>query len=845
MLEAPAVGTEPEGVVAAADARFRLHDAIGHVLAALAADRPLVVVLDDLHWADEQSLAALAFLAKAVAGDRVLLVGAYRDTEAPSALLAIAGECEHIPLTGLGLDQAQAMVAALPGTTPPSELTTEVWRRSGGNPFFMRELTRLIQAQGGGQLPGHLPGGVIETVRRRLARLPSECARLLEWAAVAGRDIDVRLLVDSGGAADGATALDLLSHARRAGIVTPDDPPKFTHDLFRDAILEGQAANAGAAINLAIGQALRSRSGPGNAARIAAHLLSAGPQAREQAADYSIQAAREATTRLGHDDACAHYERALGLLDDHDPMRVGLLLELAAAQDRNGSAEKARARYRDAADAARKAGDAVPLARAALGMQALGARSGAQSAEVLDLLVEADHLLDGGPAQAPTDGTAGDRRALHSRVLAAITRVLRHGSGAGSGLELLATANRAVELAALSDDAAALAGAKLALHDARWIPGSAAVRLPIAGEMLAAALRAHDAELVALAHQLRAAALLELGDPAGRDELFTYITLAEDLGNARGRWGALTRRATYAAIAGRAEEAARFADEAMELGTAIGEPDAVGCFCTLRWSLVALGVDESIIEMDGADPLWPLFPILMAWPYAVRGDLDRARALLGEFSVLDITPWTGFESLAAASVVFAAVGSEEQRRWTYEHLLPFAGAHVVVGGCASYHASIDHHLGSLAASLGERTAAEVHLRNAVAMERRLGAAGWARVSQRALDRLLEIEVLSDNEFRLVDGRWMLGYAGRTAQLPDAKGLHDLAVILAANGGDVHVRDLLGPEIAPAIAGTGADPVLDERAKAAYRGRLAILGRADRGSPGPRAHRSCRTSRRRA
>ena len=178
--------------------------------------------------------------------------------------------------------------------------------------------------------------------------------------------------------------------------------------------------------------------------------------------------------------------------------------------------------------------------------------------------------------------------------------------------------------------------------------------------------------------------------------------------------------------------------EAMELGTAIGEPDAVGCFCTLRWSLVALGVDESIIEMDGADPLWPLFPILMAWPYAVRGDLDRARALLGEFSVLDITPWTGFESLAAAAVVFAAVGSEEQRRWTYEHLLPFAGAHVVVGGCASYHASVDHHLGSLAASLGERAAAEVHLRNAVAMERRLGAAGWARVSQRALDRLLEI-----------------------------------------------------------------------------------------------------------
>ncbi len=822
LLETSDGTTEPGGVLAAADARFRLHDAIGRVLTALAADGPVVVVLDDLHWADEQSLAALAFLAKAMAGDGVLMVGAYRDNEAPSALLALTTQSHHLPLTGLSLAQAQAMVAALPGTPPPPELTADVWRRSGGNPFFLRELTRLIQAQGGAQLPGHLPTGVIETVRRRLARLPSECAHLLEWAAVAGRDIDIPLLVESGAAADEGSAIDLLSRARRAGIVSPDDPPRFTHDLFRDAILEGQGGNAGAAINLAIGQALRSRSEPGNAARIAAHLLSAGPVARRDAAVYSIRAARQATARLGHDDACSHYQRALTLLDGDDPGRVGVLLELAAAQDRNGSADGARARYRDAADAARKAGDAVTLARAALGMQALGARSGAHSAEVLDLLGEADVLLASLPAEDPADGAAGGRRAQHSRVLAAITRVLRHGSDTGSGPQLIATANRAVELAALSGDATALAGAKLALHDAEWVPGSAATRLPIAGEMLAAALRAGDAELVALAHQLRAAALLELGDPAGRDELLTYITLAEQLGNARGRWGALTRRATYAAIAGRAVEAAEFAQEALELGTAIGEPDALGCFCTLRWSLVALGVDESTLMMDAADPLWPMFPVLTAWPHAARGDLERARDLLGDFSVLDVTMWTGLESLAAAAVVFAAVGSEEQRRWAYEHLLPFADQHVVVGGCASYHATVEHHLGTLAAALGDRAAAEDHLRNAIAMQRRLGAAGWVRVTQRALDRLPEPEVLSDNEFRLVDGRWILGYAGRTAMLPDAKGLHDLAAVLAAKGADVHVRDLLGPQAAPAIAGTGADPVLDERAKAEYRARLATL-----------------------
>jgi hypothetical protein len=77
--------------------------------------------------------------------------------------------------------------------------------------------------------------------------------------------------------------------------------------------------------------------------------------------------------------------------------------------------------------------------------------------------------------------------------------------------------------------------------------------------------------------------------------------------------------------------------------------------------------------------------------------------------VLDITMWTGPEALAAAAVVFAAAGSDAQRTWVYERLLPYAGSHVVVGGCASYHAAVDHHLGALAASLGDTAAADVHV----------------------------------------------------------------------------------------------------------------------------------------
>ena len=466
-------------------------------------------------------------------------------------------------------------------------------------------------------------------------------------------------------------------------------------------------------------------------------------------------------------------------------------------------------RFLQAADASRAAGDAVGLAAAALGVQTLGHRSGAQNAELLGLLREASEKL--AATHCPL--------ALQSRVLAALARTLRHGSDRLPGAEVTQIAHRAVQLAAAANDASALATAKLAVHDAMWTPGTAATRLPVIAEMLDAAQVSGDDDLMAEAHLLRAAALLELGEPAGRDELLTYIALAADLGHARGRWGALTRQATFAQLAGRAEESAQLGEQALELGLAIGEQDAVGCFCTSRWSLVALGVREPAIGMDASDPLWPAFPLLKAWLPAARGEAAEAAAALGDFSVLDIPVWTGLEVLAAAAVVFAVAGSNSQRTWTYEQLRPYAGIHVVVGGCASYHAAVDHHLGALAASLGDTATAEAHFRMALAMHERLGAAGWARLSEQALARLLAAPASQTaNDFRLVNGVRLLSLQGQQVQVPDSKGLGDIAVLIGARGAEVHVLTLVGHK----LARMGADPVLDERAKAAFKSRLAGL-----------------------
>jgi tetratricopeptide (TPR) repeat protein len=812
LLETTTPAAESLSASAAGDAQFRLFDAVSRCLTGLARDRPVLVVLDDLHWADEPSLRLLGFLARALATSRVLLLGAYRDTEASAELLKLAGSAQQLTLTGLSPAEVTMLIETIAGPEQAAQVSPQLWQRSGGNPFFVRELTRLHLAQGPLQERNQIPASLAEVLRRRLARLSTACVRLLDWAAVAGRDVDPDLLTTAGAATGKAELLALLDEARRAGVIAGSGAEaRFAHDLYRETILDGLSASISEDINFALADALQA--GPGGAARLATHLLAAGPPARVAALDYSVLAAREATAQLGHEEACAHYQRALHLVDIIGERsaadRIEILLELAAALERAGNADPARERYLQAADAGRRAGNAVTVAKAALGVHSLGYRSGARDTELLELLGDAAKRLR----------TAG-LPALRSQVLAALSRTMRHGTTRLPDDEVVRTARQAVELATAAEDVHAQAVARLALHDSIWTPGTALERLPVVTAMLDAATAAGDDELVANAHLLRATAMLELGDPEGREELLTYVTLAGELGHARGHWGALSRQAVFAELAGKAEEAARLADEALELGLAIGEPDAIGVFCTCRWALVALGVDEPDANaiMETADPLWPMFPLLKAWPHAARGDTAAAAAALGDFSVLDVVVSTGLEGLAVAAVVFAAVRTRAQRSWAYEQLRPLAGTHVVVSGCAAYHAAVDHHLGVLAAALGDTAAAEAHLQAAVAMHHRLGAAGWARLSEQALAGLTTADHRPGNDFRLVNDHWLLSFQGKQARLPDAKGLRDLHLLIGAQGTDVHVFTLLGHDLPP----TGADPVLDDTAKARYKTRLAVL-----------------------
>ena len=804
-----------------AEARFRLFDAVRDRFAVAA---PLLVVLDDLQWADDESLRLLEFLRRGLAAERVLLLGAYRDGEAGPVLRELAGSAPVVPLVGLDAAGVTALMAAVAGRLPDADLGAAVHRRCGGNPFFVRELTRLMVARGTWSVAGAtgsraLPDGVRDTLRMRLARLSQACVGMLELAAITGADVAPELLYEVG-PDDATTIVELLEEAGLARVlVMTDGGWRFAHDLYRETVLAQVSQARRAALHGAVGRALQVLSAGGTdpaavggAARLAAHFVAAGPVAADDALRWSVRAAQEATARLGHEDAARHYTTALGLLRDveADPAgRVELLLGLAAARNRAGDPDATREAYLRAAELARGSSDPAALGEAALGIAALGARSGTDDPVGVGLLEETAELL-----------ATGEHGGLRSRVLAELARALRHGGSEPDPLRAAAAADEAVALARAADDPAALAHALLARHDVVWAAGAAALRLPVLAEMAAAAREAGDEDLVAEAVLLRAGALIEQGDPAGMVELGRYTRLADRLGHARGRWGALSRRATLAQLAGRVEEAVAASAEALRLGEAIGLPDRMGVFATLRASLAAIGGELPSLSdlMPAADPLWPAYPLLQAFGQVYGRDLDGAAASIRGFSVHAVPEQYDLEFVAIAAVAFAAVGSTAQREWCYDAFVQHAGMHVVVGGCAAYHGAVDHHLGMLAAALGRTADASDHLTAAVALHDRLGAAAWADLSRSALESLGPGSNPSSNTFRHVGGMWRLSFEGRAVNLPDAKGLRDIATLLAVPDRPVHVLTLLGHD-APA---TGADPVLDRRAIAEFRARLGEL-----------------------
>ncbi|MFB6513735.1 BTAD domain-containing putative transcriptional regulator [Streptomyces virginiae] len=367
--DAPAT-TRAAGGEDVAAGRFRLHRAVGQWLARAARERPVAVLLDDLHWADAETLALLSGAADLPAGTALLLVGAYRPEDTEGRLGdTLAGLARRAPariaLRGLAEEAVAELVRAVGGPRVDAEVLAALAERTGGNPFYVRESARLLGSEGSLVALSEVPEGVRDVLRRRLGRLPEPVVSVLRLAAVAGRESDVEVLV---GAADTGEdgVLGALEAGLLAGLLVESEPGRvrFAHALVRDTLLADLSRLRSSRMHGRIAVCLE-RLAPDDVSALAHHHVRAASSATAaKAVAYCLRAARLAESRFAHDVAAALLAEAVECFErvpaesggDRDAERVELLGRLVRAQVRAGAVMAARTTRRTAIDRAVGAG---------------------------------------------------------------------------------------------------------------------------------------------------------------------------------------------------------------------------------------------------------------------------------------------------------------------------------------------------------------------------------------------------------------------------------------------------------------------------------------------------------
>jgi DNA-binding SARP family transcriptional activator len=367
-------------------ARFRVYQAVLHLLRRSAEASPLLVIVDDLHWADVASLRLLVFLAREVPQLRVLLLGTYRDVDAPheAPLAETLGALAREPVTRLTLDGlGDADIAHLMSTTlgaaADGELVHVVRERTEGNPFFVTELTRLIHSEGqtraGDAITAvrqRIPDRVRDVLARRLARLPEQTTTVLRVAAVAARAFDLDLIEAVTGL-DDEDALDGVEAAVLAGLVAEDEQTagryRFTHTLIRDTVYGRLTRARRVRLHARVGAALAGLHRPGDqqhVLQIAHHAWIAVPVTGAAAAvPHLLPAADHAMAVLAYEEAERQLRRALDLLETMPRSAQRTRRELAArvqlgnllGQLGSPASPDAAAEFARAADLATEAAD--------------------------------------------------------------------------------------------------------------------------------------------------------------------------------------------------------------------------------------------------------------------------------------------------------------------------------------------------------------------------------------------------------------------------------------------------------------------------------------------------------
>ena len=827
-------GTAPN--VSEDASRFRLFEGVAGVFAVAARSLPLVLVLDDLQWADEASIRLLCFCAGGARGVPVLIIGTYRDTDLDPAhplatgLADLTRTGDHITLRGLDPGELLKLVRASAEVEVDAgpAIGEALHEQTGGNPYFARELARLLDSQG--RLPtSHVEraqavrGGVGAVIDRRLARLPQPTHALLSWAALIGRRFDAATLA----ALTDRTPYDVvavLEPAVAAGMVaqTDDAAFRFVHDLVRETLAGSLGVAERAQRHHTIGSAFAASAGddPERVAAAARHLV-AGVVAGDvdEAVRWAVRAAERSRALLAYEDAAEWYDRALRTwrsVASGSEDELGLLLALGGARLDAGDLDAARDAFEQAAGVARSRGDSARLAAAALG---LGAGFGGFEVSLFDQ-AQID-LLEEALATLPPEESSL-RAWVSSRLSVALSFVAGDDRRGRLSEDAVTIARR------LGDDAA-LAYALAAWCDAFSGPDDVDRRLAAADEIIELSLTVGSRALELLGRRLRIVALLERGRLAdAATEVNVFARVADRQRQPLYRWYVPLWRATLAMTAGELDAARRWTNEA----------EAVGALCRSENARILVAVQRFVrLRYEGrfgeaAVAVAPLFPDLqeMASPASLEGStlvLDVLRGNLQRATlVADRLAPQGFSTshadsewvpnLAQLADASAALSHAGLAAAVYGGLKPYAGLFVVEGIGAAVYGCAAHYLAVCAGVLGHASDQVRHAAHAKELHRAAGILLPPPGLRATAVPARRPPPPQDAAFERQGEVWSITFAGTTVRLRDSKGLRDLAVLLRSPGSAVHVSELTGAQAEAAV------PDLDATALGAYRRRLAEL-----------------------
>lgn len=717
-------------------ARLRLYEAIAALVAAIASEQPLLLLLDDLHWTDPATLDLLCYIAAHERDARLAIVGAYREGEAThqqafERMLATLHRLRIVTLVALGAlatgDVTRLAQSYLGGALEPSA-SRLLYLQSEGNPFFAEELLQswiesehLAPArpeQAGAKLWSisgvpdvDLPASILMTIRQRLARLPPTTIELLRNAAIIGRTFDAALLAEITGEAPETLEERLLvaAHARLIHVGHPGNF-MFVHDKIRECLYADVTAARRTRLHARIGRSLEVRATPHNARQIADlafHFTRSGD--RERGVRYAWQAGDAAMAASAFEEAMAHYRDALELLDGADAHRGAALLALGEAAILAGSEREAMSIFALARTALQATGDLAAAAQASHGL--------GRAAWRLEDLASAQSAFETTLALLSADATAERAHALVD--LGTLLGVTMHRYADG-----LTYGQSALALAEQTRDGKLIAPALRTVGNMLARANDLEAGLPLLERALTLAEDADDMAEAAECCACLALAYLWIGDLDRMDVVNTkraeYAQQCHDLHQMR---HAHSMRAIFHGYEGELQTARELLAEAEQVIVRLADPEPLA-FLRVVQGTVAYHIGDyaqaaalfetgcRIFRVIGPNALvW-----FLGWPglaHAQLGNAEAARSVIAEVEslVAGIPPTSMpvMEALTPVAQAAVTLGDAELAARLYPQLLVFRTRQLDFVP--------ERLLGEMATLLRQWGAADEHLTAAEAMTR--------------------------------------------------------------------------------------------------------------------------------